>query len=387
VIIYLIYSQYRKISRMEKKLIGEEKATPFERLGNSIGVGVVGGIIGTILIVALGVTVELDDFKYILPLAIILMLINIRYLCFSYAGGLLSLSSLLFGFPKINVSSIIAIVAILHLIESLLIWIDGHRNPTPVFVEHDIYGTVGAFSLQRFWPIPFAVLLIVLGRLEGATEINLPDWWPLFIPKSLDLDNITLQLSVVVAALGYGDMAVTSKPEEKCRKSALRLAMYSILLLILAVISTHIHMFKYIAALFAPLAHEGLILYSHREEDKRRPIYKVSPVGLTVLDVKRGSIGEKMGIKPGNIIIGINNYKVNNKEDLTFVLQNFPSFIWIDLIDEKGNKFTLEHADYRNGIRHLGVIIISKDVDVVVQPRRNHSIIKRLMEKFRNRQL
>jgi len=385
IVLLLIHSQYRKVSRMEKRLIGEEKATPIERVISSLGVGILGGILGTILISILGVTVQLEDFRFILPLAILLMLVNVRYLCFSYAGGLISLSSLLFGYPHINVSSIIAIVAVLHFIESVLIWIDGHKYPTPIFVNHDIYGTVGAFTLQRFWPIPFAVLIIFLGKLKGATDINLPDWWPLFINNGLDLENITLQMTVVVAALGYGDIAISSTPREKSKKSSFRLAIYSIALLILSVISTYIYSFKYIAALFAPLAHEGLILFSQREENNRRPIYKVNSYGITVLDVKRDSVAEKMGIKAGYVIRSINNFLVNDKEDLAYFLRQYPTYIWVDAINEKGEGVTLEYSDYQKGISTLGAIIVPRYSDVIVSPHRNISILKGLFDKFKNK--
>ncbi|RKD25290.1 PDZ domain-containing protein [Caminicella sporogenes DSM 14501] len=381
-IIFLIYTQYKKVSRMEISLLGEEKATAKERVFSSFGVGILGGVLGTLLMTVLGVTVQLEDFRYILPLAIILMMINIRYLCFSYAGGIISLFSLIFGFPKVNVSSIIAIVAVLHLIESILIRIDGYRHPTPIFIRHDIYGIVGGFTLQRFWPIPFAVILVILAKLQGATNINLPDWWPLFIPKGLDVNNITLQLTVIVAALGYGDIAISSSPKEKVKKSSFRLALYSILLLILAAISCHIYIFKYIASLFAPIAHEGLIIYSQREEKKRRPIYKNPPKGITVLDVKRGSVAEKMGIKSGDIIWKVNNYVIDEKEDLLYILRQFPSFIWIEVIDEKGRSNVLEYADYLNGIGSLGAIIVPRFSDAVVSPQNNMSIIKNLFKKF-----
>lgn len=383
-IIFLIYTQYKKVSKLEYSLIGEEKATPKERVFSSFGVGILGGVLGTILISVLGVTIQIQDFKYILPLAILLMLINVRYLCFSYAGGIISISSLLFGFPKVNVSSIIAIVAVLHFIESILIWIDGHNQPTPVFIEHDVYGTVGAFTLQRFWPIPFAVLLVILTKLHGATDINLPDWWPLFISRNLDLDNITLQLTVVIAALGYGDIAISSSPREKARKSSIRLAIYSIALLVLAAISSYIYAFKYIAALFAPIAHEGLILYSQNEEKRRRPIYKNHSKGITVLDVKRDSVAEKMGIRPGHIIWKVNNYLINEKYDLMYILKQFPSYIWVEVIDEKGQSNILEYTDYINGIGSLGAIIIPRNSATVVTPRNNVSILKNLFKKFMN---
>ncbi len=382
-VLVLIYIQYNRVAKMEKKLIGETKATTKQRMLTATGAGFIGGIMGTIVISILGVTVQIKDFRFILPLAIILMMINVRYLCFSYAGGIISLSSLIFGFPDINVSSIIAIVAVLHFIESILIWIDGHRSPTPIFTEHDIYGTVGAFTLQRFWPIPFAVMIIILTKIPGSTDLNLPDWWPLFIEEGLDIDNITLQLSVVMAALGYGDIAISSTPRQKAKKSSLRLALYSITLLILATLSSYIYIFKYIAAIFAPLAHEGLIIYSQREERNKRPLFKNSNRGLTVLDVKKGSVAEKIGLKPGHIIWSVNDYLINEKEDLFYVLRQIPTYIRIIAVNTNGNTQILEHHDFKNGITSLGAIIVPKEANVVVNTRGNNSIFKKIINKMR----
>lgn len=379
IVLILIYIQYRKVARMQKTLLGEVRTTAKEKVFASLGIGLIGGVLGTIVVAILGVAIELKDFQFILPLAIFLMLINVRYLCFSYAGGIISLTSLIFGVPKINVSSIIALVAILHLIESILIWIDGHRDPTPVFIEHNLYGTVGGFTLQRFWPIPFAVLLVLL---NGSTDTNLPNWWPIFISPNLSLENVTLQLTVVIAALGYGDIAITSSPREKSRKSSLRLAGYSIVLLILAGISSYVYAFKYIAAIFAPVAHEGLILYSQKEEKSKRPMYKKYYRGLTVLDVKKNSVAEKMGIGPGFVLLKANDYHINEKVDLIYVLRQTPSHLKIEGLDGKGNKMVLEYRDILNGINSLGAIIIPHSSGFVVSTGENVSIFGKLFKKL-----
>jgi len=384
IILLLIYIQYRKVSKMEKRLLGSVKTTAKERLFTSLGVGLIGGVLGTIVVSILGVAVELKDFQFILPLAIFLMLINVRYLCFSYAGGIISLSSLIFGFPKINVSSIIALVAVLHLIESILIWIDGHKDPTPVFIEHKKYGTVGGFTLHRFWPIPFVVLLVVL---TGSTNTNLPKWWPLFISSNLNLDSVTLRLTVVIAALGYGDIAITSSPKQKSKKSSLRLAVYSLVLLVLAGISSYIYAFKYVAALFAPIAHEALIIYSQREEKNRIPMYKKYHRGLTVLDVKKNSVAEKMGIKSGYILLRANDYYINEKEDLLYVLSQIPSYLRIEGFDEKGSNVVLEYRDFQNGITSIGAIIIPQSSNYIVSSGENISIIGKLIKRTFKRRI
>ncbi|WZL72140.1 PDZ domain-containing protein [Clostridiaceae bacterium 35-E11] len=387
IVMLLVYIQYKRIHSMEIQILGEQRRSLKDKMVNAFITGMVGGIIGTIIIMLLGITIETRDFKFILPLAILLMLINVRYICFSYAGGLLALASLIFGAPKLNVSSILAIVAVLHLIESVLIWTDGDKDAVPIFMENKKYGVVGGFMLQRFWPIPFAILLFMLGPLEGAREINLPEWWPLFKADKagIDIKNISLQMAAVVAALGYGDMALSSIPKEKCRKSAKRLFVYSVALLLLSVISIKLYIFKFLAAFFAPVAHELLIIYGQKEEERCHPIFRHHRSGVTVLDIQEGLPGQIMGIEQGDVILKINNRFVNSKEEMQEILNQYPPYIWVDIVNLKGDRKTLEYKNYRSGIKSLGIIVVPKTPEVIFDTKTSVSMIKNLFDKGKHK--
>src|SRR5690606_3234408 len=111
-----------------------------------------------------------------------------RYMCFSYAGGIVSLLSLITGWPKIDVSAIIALIGILHLMESVLIMLDGHRDGVPVWMEHSRFKPVGAYLFQKMWPIPLVVLVIPYAGAQLAANgggVSMPDWWPLFRPQNI----------------------------------------------------------------------------------------------------------------------------------------------------------------------------------------------------------
>ena len=369
-------------------MLGIPKRPLKDKMMNALWMGLLGGAIGTVFFILLGITLQPKDFTYILPMAVFLMMINARYICFSYAGGLLSLSSLLFGFPDINVSSIMAIVALLHLIESMLIWIDGDKDATPIFIKDSKYGVIGGFMLQRFWPIPFTLLLLSMGISEGARELNLPDWWPLFRiqANSIHLDQRMLQIAVVVAALGYGDIALSATPKEKTRKSALRLLAYSLMLLLFSVISTRVQVFQYIAALFAPFGHEALIIYGQQEEKRLKPIFRNYAEGVTVLDVMQDGCGSALGLRPGDVILRINNRIIINQESIREVLYDFPPYIWMEIITRKGVRNTLEYKDYRMGIRNLDIIVIPEHAEVLFQPQTSLSLGKKLIKKFFGKQ-
>jgi hypothetical protein len=387
IVVFLVYSQYKKIYNMQVQVLGEAKTSIRNMILNAIVIGMIGGIIATIIMMLLGVTIESRDFNYMLPIAILLMFINIRYICFSYAGGIIALSSLLFGVPQLNVSSIMSIVAILHLIESILIWIDGYKDATPIFLEHKHYGVIGGFMLQRFWPIPFAILFLAFNPLQGASEIHLPDWWPLFKTGDpiLSTENISLQISAVIAALGYGDMALSSSPQEKCKKSSKRLFIYSMLLLIFSVLSTYLHLFKFIAAVFAPSGHEFLILYGQKEENKAEPIFRQYSRGITILDIKKGQPAANMGLKPGYIITKMNHYRIDRKEDMHFILSQFPPYIWIEAIDRDGKTKIYEYQNYQTGISSLGIVVVPKYSSIVFNMHTSMSMLKKLLDKMKTK--
>jgi len=385
IVIFLIYIQYKKTSEIEIQILGKEKRSLKDKTIHAAALGLLGGIIGTVVMMGFGVTVDVNDFSWILPLALLLMTIHVRYLCFSYAGGLLSLSSLVFGFPKINVPSVMAIVAILHLIESILIRLDGCRDAIPVFRQDARHGIIGGFTLQRFWPIPFAVLFLSTVPIEGAQEIYFPDWWPLFRSGTgiLDPDNIVLQITAVIAALGYGDVAFTQTPKEKSKRASRRLFFYSIGLFGLAILAEKIKLFQYIAAVFAPLMHEMLILYGQKEEKKGLPIFRQHINGVRVLDVEEGSAAMKMGLEQGDVILNINNRPVRSKEDIQEILRYYPSYIWLDVMSLKGKMKMLHHQDYRHGIYNLGILVVSEDVQGVIDPETSASLLGHLLKKWR----
>jgi len=360
IVILLVYFQYRKLERMETSLYGKAVTPIKKKTAYSLVFGIAGGYLGTALMTALGITISIGDFSYLLPLAIFLMMVRSRYICFSYAGGIISLLSLLTAWPEINVSSMMAVVAVLHMIESILIYIDGNSFPTPIISRAEDNSICGGFYLQKFWPIPLIVIVAVMGRDVPLNTGALPTWWPAFIPGGQSIQSVTLQLTGLVAVLGYGDMTLSRMPGEKTKIAAGRLALYSVALLILSLLSTKIYAFKFVAAIFAPLAHEGLILYSQREEKARKHLFEAGDAGNMVLWVKKDGPGHAMGLSPGDRIIKINNIQLVEDEDIHLLLQKKLPVIWIEVMHPDGSIDIKEYTNYESGIESLDCIYVER---------------------------
>lgn len=310
-------------------MFGIGKITPWREVLYSLVFGIVGGLIGSMLLVYFGVILDANgsDFIYLWAVSLALALWHPRYICFAYSGGLIGLSFLLFGWPNVNVAAILAVVAVLHLVESLLIWMDGASGASPITFRSDHGRTFGGFSLQRFWPVPLAVLLLYpLPPDALGAGVAMPDWWPLLpVAAHLNLDEATVVLWPVVAGLGFTDLAVARRPVAKARGTAGLLLLYSVALLALAVGGAHLPWLLWPAVLFSPLAHEWLIVYSLRRELSAQPLYGPQDDGVQVLDVAPGSPAAIAGLAPGAVITEIEGTPVRTPADVREQLRLGPA--------------------------------------------------------------
>lgn len=381
-VVAFIYFQYKRNVEIERHMVGKEQTPLKDQVLDSVIYGFLIGILGSIVIVFLGITIDNIGIEYVFPLAILLMLINPRYICFSYAGGIVSLISLITGYPNVNVSGLMAIVGILHLMESILIYLDGAANSVPVFVRLKNGNVAGGYTMQKFWPIPFIALSTTTAILGGASSINMPDWWPLLGPSS-NLKDIVFIMMPVVAALGYGDIALTEMPKKRAHRSSIRLLGFSLILIGLSLLSIKIYIFKWIAAIFGPLAHELIIIIGQREEKTKKPLFEYQDIGLMVLSVVKNSPAEQIGIKPGDVILKINDIQINSEDDIKRLLSTNPTILFITVREADGSFVRYEYRNCK-GINWLGLLIVPQYPDNLysISDMENGGLIKSLLRKF-----
>jgi hypothetical protein len=388
IVMGLIALQYSRVENMEEKIYGRPKNSAIYQTAISIGLGLLGGAIASVVLVVVGVSVSDSGITYLLPLALLLFLISPRFLCYSYAGGIASLSYLLFGWPKVSVSAIMGLVACLHAAEGLLILLSGHSCATPLYIEDKAGRTVGGFSLQRFWPIPLIVLFLVrvpdISSLSGV--IQLPDWWPLVqSPSTPGIGTPVYAMMPIVAALGYSDLSLTKTPKEKAITTARHLFLFSGLLLFLAILASRFSPFAWVAAVFSPVAHEIIIKAGSSEEFMGRPLFTQAEDGVMVLDVVAKSLAESVGIEPGDILKTVNGLSVCDREGLTRALQ-VPGDIRITVHKRIGRVEALYVERPHDTLAPLGIITVPELGDrPMVRPQTEGPLgrtLKNLMKKI-----
>ncbi|GAX90823.1 PDZ domain-containing protein [Effusibacillus lacus] len=371
VAILLVYLQYRRQVTLERRLFGVRVTSAEIQTARSVGYGVLGGIAASLFISGVGIVLNPTDFAYVWVLAVVLAIFNVRFVCFAYAGGILSLAALILNvlpelsiswpwlaeayldLRSLSISHLLALVAILHLIEAMLVFLQGADGASPIFVQSKRGRLVGGFILQKFWVIPLAAVVAT-----GSQGLQIPAWWTL-LPVAVSQG---LQILPIPAVLGFSGVALSRQPAEKAARTAKYLALYALALLGLTIMGgKFLPSFLWIAALFSPVAHEWLVKREMDEEKIRQPRFTKPLQGLRILAVLPGSPSESMGLKPGETIVKANGMPVNTPYELHFALNQNPAFIRLEVVDEQGEnrfagkpRFTGEHHS-------LGLILVPDD--------------------------
>ncbi len=355
-IVLVVYHEIQRNAQLEESWLGILRNSVTTKLYYVLLYGLLGGLVASSIILILGITVDYQVMLIIWTLSLFLSLFNQRYLCLSYSVGIISLVSLIFGWPEVNVPSLIVIVGILHLIKSILILIDGTRDTIPVYIEHQRFTPAGAYIMNKMWPVPLVTYLT-------TGKIAFP----------------------IVAVLVYEDEAITQTPLGRAKESSFWAAFYGLVILILGIASYGIQWMAYIAALVTLCLHEWLYVLNIGGQRKGKPAFVAPWRGIRVLDTLPESIGERMGIRKGDIILTVNGRQVNSEAMLREILEDCPSLIWMDVLRNDNEAVELEYKDYGKGINDLGIMLIPRTTGKYYLFNKHNGLLSKIWGNYINR--
>ncbi len=383
-VIMYIRAQHQRYSELQSDVYGKPERSLREITEHIIFTGLISGFILSFFTVAAGITIETETVRYLFYIMCFLLLFDLRLVCISYAAGILAAISLIFGTPHVNVPSLLCLVAVLQLAESILIFVNRKGGCVPVFIKHN-NEIAGAFLIRRFWMIPVVFFThIIQSAVTGS--LDFADGWPMiFSSPSLQSGAWALGLDCLVAVLCHTDIAITMHPEKKSIQSAGMLFIYSTVLLVMAFISLEIIWIGYIGVIFCVLGHEGIYFYSKLSENAGVPLYSAVRRGLRIMDVLPGSHAEKMGLERGDIILSINNNDIQTDDGVTEALREFPNYTWIHVLGWDSKERTVEYSCFPGGYNTLGIITVPREKEVTYKTGyfERISILHNIVNRFR----
>lgn len=406
-VLVLVFFQYRRVVAMEKSLFGQAINNMWRQTFYSMLFGIAGGIFGSFFLLLLGISLESIGIVYLWPVAILLLLLNPRYLCFAYAGGIVAVTALILqallpvapflgnieiisGLMKIHLPGLLTLVGILHLTEAFLIYMSGHTGASPVYLKAPGGEIVGGYTMQRFWPLPLMGLwaMVVAETTDMFVEgVSMPEWWPLLgTVMNVGLDEKVIYMMVpVVAGLGYSDIALSTPPYIKRIKTAKNLALYSLLLSGAAITAAFVPAMLLPAALLSPLGHEYLIKKGNDDEFSAPPLFKADGSnGLQVMAVVPGSPAYKSGLREGDRVVGVNEYIVNAENEFYDVLRISYQNVGLKIVRED-QYMNLPVQIYPWPINQFGLIFAPGRGTTVYVEMKQSSLLDRLFRRSRDR--
>lgn len=385
VIILIVKSKYDKHMDFQTNLYGETKFSMRQIIEETVLYGLITGVIMSMVIVSAGITISTNAFSYLFLILLFLSLINIRFISFSYAAGILGIVSLIFRINNVNVPSLLVLTAILHISESLLIFYTADRSNIPVFLKQDNKIT-GAYIIQRFWLVPLVFITFVVQNSGIATDgIHIYKWLDTIRPDLVKAGVAALGLDCIIGIAAYSDIAIASQPKKRSRRTSLYTLVYGLVLLLFAIGSFKTVIFQVAGALFAIIGRELVYIKSHSEEKNGKPLFESVRRGMKIFDVLKGSHAEKMGIEKGETLLNVNGRDVQTEEGLKEALKDYPRFVWITTNTCDGKEKTYEYKSFPEGVGELGIIIVPREHEITynVDNFENLIILKNLVARYR----
>jgi hypothetical protein len=378
ILMIVLYLKNKKIVAMQKLILGGSVNSSIELTLSQLVFGILGGSIGSLIISSLGIVFsENSGIMFLFFTSILLAFIRPRLICFSYSGAILGAISILIQLINkfnsqylnnltldVDILGLITFIGIFHIIEGILVMIDGDRGAIPVFTNRG--GKIlGGYALKRYWVLPVAIMIAVASNnsMSYLTEsIQSPSWWPLLKSST----NLTLLASSIIAIfpfytmLGYSSITFTRSKREKAMSSGLCILIYGIILILAAQVSRFGLIGEVLGIVFMPVAHEFMLRYQVKNESKRIPKFVSDEEGLMILEISSDSKVKEFGVCIQNKLISINGINVNSEAEAYSILKENLYNAHLRIKDSKDIIHDIKFRHNKNS--RLGILLVPRNV-------------------------
>jgi hypothetical protein len=328
--------------------------------------GILLGIILSIIVVAAGITVPLAIIVLIAVFTFVLTLTtNIRMVSPAYTVGASFFALIILAennrsiplFSKAYQSigekvypSIVVVLALLLIAEGILIYKNGSKATSPKLVKSRRGQSVGVHEVKRIWMLPLFLLI-------PGNALHLPfDWWPVF-----HIGAEQYSLILVPFAIGFQQKIQGLLPQEAVQLHGKRVMILGVFIAILSVIGYWYPLLSIIVAALALIGREAIALVQ-RMRDESKPFYfSKQNNGLMIIGIIPGSPADIMELKVGELISKANGVAVRDEESLYEGLQKNRAHCKLEVFDTKGEVRFVQRALYEGDHYELGILFVQDE--------------------------
>lgn len=376
--------------------IGESINSPLELTLSQISLGIIGGVIVSLMMSSLGIIFnENSGIEIMFMISILLLFIKKRFICFSYSGAVLGMISILSGilsnitntesYINVNILSLMTFVGIMHVVEGVLVIFDGGRGAIPVFSNRNDK-IVGGFAYNRYWALPVAIFIAFSGSISSVTTsvVDTPNWWPIInrAETLLILSTAIIGAIPLYGVIGYNSVSFTKDKIKKPIYSGVGILIYGVLLTLIAQVSQFGVVGQIVVIAFAPLGHEIMIRIQNKIEEAGKYIYVTDNDGVSVLEVSPTSPAYEAGIRRGDKIIEVNNVKTVSEVEIFKIVRDSIEEISVKIRRISGEMLDLTIIPKN---KRLGLLLVPKMVKVDDALSVDNDDFKKVLEQMKRK--
>lgn len=348
--------------KQERKNFGHELFPHFAELQGSIHITIFSTIFLSLILLMLN-AVFVREFIFFLSIIIFILsfIFGFRALSAAYTLGLTFLlfkllehfDNTLFDsglFTDHTFAAIAILISLLLLVEAYMFSKIKNKTSFPEVVKSRRGSWIGIYHLQKASFVPFFTLL-PSSVTSSTTSAG----------QAIDFLSIDFQFAFVPFFTAFHYITSGQLPEEAAEKLKLHQTFLAIIVFALSTISFYlpgIAIFAVLTAMFG----KWLIDYQLLKDDRKKGyLFLQLKDPLKVLAVVPGSPAEKLGFKPGDLIIKTNGKPVHTIESLNKELENILYFPTFEIVTHNHEVVIIENDRYRGNHVELGLIFAAKN--------------------------
>lgn len=322
------------------------------------------GLILTAISLYLNVEITFLEAAVVTGLTLVLACCRLRLMATTYPVGLLILLSAwthiwihppqhwlvsIWGFfLQVHMESWVAVLALTYLGQFLMTLLHRSEGLAPILLHSRRGRGIGAFVFQLVFVMPIGLFF------PGTMSVSL------HFAKSFSLlpQGATVSGGALPLLVGQSGVLAATDVKQVQKRLLLDSVIGMILFFGILFIPVHTHLlFSALAGLLAILLPEWTIFQWKWRENHADPICAPTMEGVTVLFAIKGSLAERLGIMPGEVITQVNQVPVHSEYDLHFAIDQNPAYVKLQVRDRRGELRIVGSPIYEGGRHQIGLIL------------------------------